>query len=219
MTKQQRGQERREAILAAADVLFRQQGYAATSMRQIAEAAGYGSAVSGLYNHFANKEAIFEALLISRSPYQDLLAALEQVEGETFEVFLHNWFSALWPIMLAHQNFLQLVFIELQEFEGRTLGRFLGTFLPRYFELFMRITHMPRVRQDLPLPVLVRTVAAAMIGYLLTEIVAREAIKDSPAFPMAVGEEWIDGLVAILVRGMSNLPDDGGPSTEGDQHD
>ena len=206
MAKHQRGQARREQILSAADRLFRRQGYAATSMRQIAAEAGFGSAVSGLYNHFPSKEAIFEALLISRSPYEELLDALEQVAGEDFEALLRSWFHAIWPIMETHQDFLPLVFIELQEFEGRTLGRFLGRFLPRYFGLFSRIAAMPGVRRDLPLPVIVRAVASLMVGYMLTEIVARRALSDQVPIPLAVGEEWLDGLVSILARGMSELP-------------
>ncbi len=207
MAKHKRGEARREHILAVADRLFRRQGYTATSMRQIAAEAGFGAAVSGLYNHFSNKAAIFEALLISRSPYQDLFDALEQVEGETFDVFLRNWFDTLWPIFETHLDFLQLLFIELQEFEGKTLGRFLGGFLPQYVALFSGISRMPDVRQDLPLPVLIRTVASVMIGYLFTEIIARRALAENAPIPMSLGDEWIAGLVSILTRGMSDLPD------------
>lgn len=209
MTRHKRGEERRDQILAAADKLFRSQGYAATSMRQIAAGAGFGSAVSGLYNHFPNKAAIFEALLIDRSPYQDVFDALEEVEGETFEDFLRNWFAVLWPILEAHMDFIQLLFIEFQEFQGHTLSRFLGAFLPQYFVLFSRISQLPGVRQDLPLPVLIRTIASVMIGYLFTEIVARQALADGTPIPLSLGDEWIDGLVSILARGMHDLPDGG----------
>ena len=46
------------AILEAAGTLFTSQGYAATSMRQVAESAGL--ALGSIYNHFPSKEAIFE---------------------------------------------------------------------------------------------------------------------------------------------------------------
>ncbi|MBN2471158.1 MAG: TetR/AcrR family transcriptional regulator [Anaerolineae bacterium] len=203
MTKHKRGDERREQILEAANTLFRSQGYAATSMRQIAAEAGFGRAVSGLYNHFPNKEAIFAELLISRSPYEDLMIALAEVEGDTLAAFLHNWFDALWPILEAHLDFLQLVMIDLQEFEGRTLGTFLNGFLPSYYDLFSRIQQMQGMRTDLPLPVLIRTIASVMIGYLFTEVVARNALGNEP-FPMALGDSWIDGLVSILARGMTD---------------
>ena len=60
----------RGSILDAAQPLFVQQGYTATSMRQIAERAGI--TVSGIYNHFPAKGTIFQAILSERHPYQSL---------------------------------------------------------------------------------------------------------------------------------------------------
>jgi AcrR family transcriptional regulator len=50
----------RAALLAAALDLFVEHGYAATSVRMIARAAGLSD--GGLYAHFANKEAIYQEL-------------------------------------------------------------------------------------------------------------------------------------------------------------
>ena len=48
-------------ILSAAHRLFVKQGYTATSMRQVAEAAGIGKAT--IYHHFPDKQSIVMALL------------------------------------------------------------------------------------------------------------------------------------------------------------
>jgi hypothetical protein len=45
-----------------------EQGYHATSMRQIAERADL--ALGGIYNHFASKEDIFEAIIMDKHPYK-----------------------------------------------------------------------------------------------------------------------------------------------------
>jgi AcrR family transcriptional regulator len=201
--KQQRGEDRRAAILDAAEALLLSQGYAATSMRQIAADAGFGRAVSGLYNHFPNKEAIFAALLIVRSPYEELLEALRVVEGETLEDFLHNWLGAIWPVMMDNLNFIQLVFIDLQEFEGQTLATFLRDLLPHYFTVFSRVQTLPGVRQDLALPVLIRTIASFMVGSLLTEVMLQIGALQLLPVAIPVGDEWISGLASILARGMS----------------
>lgn len=50
-----------EKILSNARCLFGQQGYTATSMRQIAETAGIGKAT--IYHHFHDKQSIVMALL------------------------------------------------------------------------------------------------------------------------------------------------------------
>lgn len=203
MTKQLRGQERRAQILEVANRLFRSQGYSGTSMRQIAREAGFGEAVSGLYNHFPSKEALFAALLKHRSPYEELLAKLDEVRGGTVSEFLRNWLGAVWPIMQDHLDFIQLVFIDLQEFDGRTLGSFVAELLPRFYALFSRIRALPDVRDDLSPPVLIRTIASVMIGFIMTEMVVQHTPLEQLPFPLALDEVWLDGLVAILARGMS----------------
>jgi AcrR family transcriptional regulator len=62
MAKQaERREATREALLAAATTLFGAKGFAATTIDEIAIAAGF--AKGAVYHHFPNKEAIFEAVL------------------------------------------------------------------------------------------------------------------------------------------------------------
>ena len=68
-----------EKILAAARRLFAQQGYTATSMRQVAETAGIGKAT--IYHHFPNKQAIVMALLGNN--LARMAEALERVRAES----------------------------------------------------------------------------------------------------------------------------------------
>lgn len=56
----------RALLLDAALDLFVEKGYAATSVRMIARAAGLSDA--GLYGHFAGKRAIYDELLTSAGP-------------------------------------------------------------------------------------------------------------------------------------------------------
>jgi AcrR family transcriptional regulator len=55
------GQRTRQAILDAALELFAEKGFFGTSLRDVAAAVGVRE--SALYNYFAGKEALFEALL------------------------------------------------------------------------------------------------------------------------------------------------------------
>lgn len=196
-------ESRREEILDAAAKLFRRQGYSGTSMRQIARAAGYGTAVAGLYNHFENKEAIFVALVEQQAPYDDLLSALEDIEGDTAEAFLRNVFHALIPVMRARLDFLQLLIIDLQEFNGQIFGTFLQRILPHFTETLFKLLHFPEMRPDLKPQVIMRTIASMIIGYLFTELVASTPALERLSFPPALGEAWLDGLVSILIHGMT----------------
>ncbi len=193
---------RRDAILDAADHLFRRQGFSATSMRQIAHEAGY-STVAGLYNHFDNKEAIFAALLERRAPYDDLLPVLETVEGDNVETLLRNLLRTVVPRLHRRLDFLQLVLIDLQEFDGRMFGSFLQRVIPRFTGSILRITNFPEMRTDLPTPVVLRTIVSVIIGYLFTEMVARSPALSYLPFPPVLGEEWLEGLVSILIHGMT----------------
>lgn len=57
----------RDRILDDSLVLFSEKGYAATTMRDIAEAAGMKAA--SLYNHFKGKQELFDALIERESSY------------------------------------------------------------------------------------------------------------------------------------------------------
>ena len=59
--RESKGERTARRILDVAEDLFAQQGYEGTSLRQIA--AGAGIKEPGLYNHFAGKQALYEAVL------------------------------------------------------------------------------------------------------------------------------------------------------------
>jgi AcrR family transcriptional regulator len=59
--KQTKGERTAERILDAAEGLFANQGYDGTSLRQIADRSHIKE--PGLYNHFASKQALYEAVL------------------------------------------------------------------------------------------------------------------------------------------------------------
>src|SRR5919199_26130 len=60
-TQYERSEKSRQQILEAALELFSHRGYGATSVRDIAEAAGLSK--GNVYHHFPDKETIFRALL------------------------------------------------------------------------------------------------------------------------------------------------------------
>lgn len=69
----------RNAVLEAAADLFRDRGYLRTSLDEVAEQARVSK--GAIYHHFANKGALFEALVVKLDT--DLIAAVEaQVDGD-----------------------------------------------------------------------------------------------------------------------------------------
>jgi len=69
-----------EKILSTAQRLFTRQGYTATSVRQVAEAAGIGKAT--IYHHFPDKQAILTALLQRNIGRMEAALRLVRAEAE-----------------------------------------------------------------------------------------------------------------------------------------
>src|SRR5512134_2788774 len=98
----------RLAVEDAAIRLFLEQGYHATSMRQIAERTGL--ALGGIYNHFSSKDEIFEAIIIDQHPYKKILPLILAVEGETAEEFFGNAFRIVIQELGKQPEFINLMF-------------------------------------------------------------------------------------------------------------
>jgi AcrR family transcriptional regulator len=71
--------ERRASIVVAAARAFAAGGYAATSMADIASAAGVSHLI--VYRHFESKEAIYEAVLERALAHLDLALSAEHASG------------------------------------------------------------------------------------------------------------------------------------------
>ena len=115
-----KGGRTRGLLLDAAHLLFINQGYAATSMRQIAEGAGL--ALGGIYNHFASKEAIFHAILIERHPYQKIMPLIQKMQAESREHFDQSTVRSLLHEFGNHPKFFNLMLVEMVEFKGKHLS-------------------------------------------------------------------------------------------------
>jgi AcrR family transcriptional regulator len=109
----------RSLLLDAAHSLFVNQGYAATSMRQIAESTGL--ALGSIYNHFASKEAIFHAILIERHPYQEIMPLIQKMQAEPFGNFNESTARSLLNELGQHPKFFNLMLVEVVEFKGKHL--------------------------------------------------------------------------------------------------
>jgi AcrR family transcriptional regulator len=89
----------RERILEAASELFTEQGYDATSLREIAERLGFTKAA--LYYHFQSKDEILRALLEPfETTVRELVERLEAADDA------EGWAAALtWVIGQMYENF------------------------------------------------------------------------------------------------------------------
>jgi AcrR family transcriptional regulator len=190
-----KGETTRLTIEDAAVELFMEQGYHATSMRQIAERAGL--ALGGIYNHFTSKDEIFEAIIIDQHPYKKLLPIILAVEGETAEKFFENAIRVVFKELGARPEFVNLMFIEMVEFKGKHGAAMLREIAPQVLPVFERII---KSRKDLRVTnpaFLMRSFFGMIISYYITEMM----ISNSVVSKLMPGDS-ADVYVNIFLHGI-----------------
>jgi AcrR family transcriptional regulator len=191
---QTKGERTRQAILDAAYDLFLEQGFAATSMRQVAERAGI--ALGSTYNHFSGKDDIFQALVIDKHPYVQILPLLQDVPGDTTEEFMHNAASIIQKEMSVRPDFIKLMLIEIVEFNGKHFLKLYETVFPHMLPVLQRFSPENGAR-DLSLPVIVRMFMGIIVAYYVTEML----MSDS-SLPASIREVQLTDFIDIFMHGI-----------------
>ena len=189
-----RGDRTRRQIVDATYRLMVRQGYAATSMRQIAARAHL--ALGGIYNHFSSKAAVFTAIVEERHPFLEILPILNSVEGDTVELFARNAAHTLVDELGHHPDFLNLMLIEIVEFKATHVPHLFGKFTPLALPLAQRISRLDgRIRQ-MPLLDLARAFLGMFFSYYITEILIGQAVPSERA------RGTLDHFVDIFLHGV-----------------
>jgi AcrR family transcriptional regulator len=172
--KLKKGETTHSAIEDAAIALFMEQGYHATSMRQIAERAEL--ALGGIYNHFKSKEEIFEAIIIDKHPYKKVLPAILEAEKGTLEEFFKNALQIVIAEISKQPEYLNLLFIEIVEFKGVHGSSMLSEIAPKVLPVFEKII---KGRKDLRVTnpaLLMRTFFGLIISYFITDLLVSNSV-------------------------------------------
>ena len=172
--KHTKGEATRLAVEDAAIRLFLEQGYHATSMRQIAKRAGL--ALGGIYNHFSSKDELFEAIIVDQHPYKKILPLILAVEAETAEEFFGGAFQIVIRELGKQPEFVNLMFIELVEFKGKHGSVMLREIAPKILPVFEKaVKNMKGLRVTHP-AVLMRSFFGMIISYFVTEMVIANSV-------------------------------------------
>lgn len=202
-----RGERTRAEITQSAYHLFLERGFHGTSMREIAKEAGI--AVGGIYNHFKSKEDIFLAVLIDYHPIREVLPALRAAQGETIEGFVRDAAMKMVSTVGKRTDFLNLVFIEMVEFNGQHFPQLFGITFPQLLEFTQRFVAGHSELRPIPLPILVRSYLGLFFSYIITEILmGKQLTPDSEA-------EALSYFVDIFLHGILEKTDPGSVKVAG----
>jgi len=168
-----KGERARSNILESAHELFITQGYHGTSMRQIARNAGV--ALGGIYNHFAGKEDIFQAVFLENHPYLEMIPAIESAQGETVEAYVRNAAHQMMNAIYRRPAFLNLMFIEIVEFKSVHIHELFETNFPRGVKIVRRMAEAKGKMREIPAPMLIRAFISLFFSYYLADVIIGEA--------------------------------------------
>ncbi|HVG24454.1 MAG TPA: TetR/AcrR family transcriptional regulator [Thermoanaerobaculia bacterium] len=136
MQREEKSERSRRAVLDAALRLFADQGYRATTMREIADAASVST--GNVYHHFPDKETIFQELLdeyfaiadTQRFPFRRALGAMTDFPDNIEQL----GFAARDSIRQYRDHNL-LIYVDVIEFGGTHIQKFYGEMGERFMRM------------------------------------------------------------------------------------
>jgi len=187
-------------ILDAAAELFTKNGYAGTSIEAIAAHAGIGKLT--LYRRFADKDALFEAVVMRMA--ERSAAAMQKItekEGSVEEM-LTNAGRHLLDIMLSPESiaFHRILFADaarLPEICARIAQDKPTEFADALYRMFLRLAERGAI-DDEDVLFLDQQFLHAIIGRPL-----RKALFGMPPLNARAREEHVRKAVALFLKGMS----------------
>ncbi len=157
----------RQAVLDAAYRLFVKQGFHATSMREIAQQAGIS--LGAIYNHFENKEQIFDKMLLEKHPFYHVLEALQTATGDSLEDFIRSSAQMISDELVKRPEFLHILFIEWNEFHSKHTPLLMQTIYPQFLTFLRRMEGERKQLRDIPSQVVALSFAWLLVGHYLGE--------------------------------------------------
>jgi AcrR family transcriptional regulator len=195
--KLRKGEATRLAVEDAAIELFMEQGYHATSMRQIAD--NVGLALGGIYNHFKSKEEIFEAVIIDKHPYKKILPIVLETDTNNLEEFLTNTMHVVIRELGSEPYYMKLLLIEMVEFNGKHGASLLKLIAPEVFPVFERLV---KSRKDLRITnpaMLMRFFFGNILSYFLTGMLISGSMLEK-LMPKNPADTYVDVILHGILK-------------------
>ncbi|MFW9834500.1 MAG: TetR/AcrR family transcriptional regulator [Candidatus Thorarchaeota archaeon] len=181
-------------ILESAYQLFVEKGFAGSSMRDIAEHAGIKAA--SIYNHYKNKDQIFEAVFIEKHPMFRILEVLDNAKGDTAEELIIDAVDCLQEEVQNHPKLLNLFFVEFVEMNGKHVERAMKVNFPPDSRFIRQIYAKKTEIRRIPMPVLLRTI----IGTVFANVTFSWFVGESNIERYGTQDQMIDVLLRGILR-------------------
>ena len=197
-----RGQHTSERILDAAEACFARKGYAGTTLRNVANVVGIR--IPSLYNHFANKEALYAAVLErGMGPVLSVLSAsMEDVSGDYPEP--NSLIREMMILLGDRPNLPRLIQYELLA-GGQHLAPLLENWLrPAIAQSMKMLEATPAVHRwgSEQMPYLLVTFFNIVVGHFTTASLTENLMGNNPlsAQGLAESSKFYGEIFASLIE-------------------
>ena len=184
--------DRREQLLNVARVIFAQRGYQATTMDDVATAAGFTKPI--LYQHFASKESLYNEIVQGAST--QLLEGLTAVREQTNSprAMVEAAFRLYFEAVVNETAAFRLLFLQPHVGEGASELRRVESRLVSFIESLIPLDSDPPLR---------RQVAASIVGMAEGAATAWLVQQENAGWPeLADGEvDRLAGRIPALAWG------------------
>lgn len=167
----EKSEETRTRIREVSYHLFIERGYNATSMREISQKAGV--TVGAIYNHFATKEAIWMEVIAAHHPYHEVFPVIRAAQGESMADIVRSAASGLIHELLKRSDLLNLMFIEIVEFNSCHIPDLYREMLPEIFGVADILKDKHGRLRDIPMNILVRSFLGLFFSFYITGLLGR----------------------------------------------
>jgi AcrR family transcriptional regulator len=164
----QDGEDLREQLLDAAETRFADHGYAATSLRSVAEAVGVNAAL--LHYYFGSKHDLMLAVL--HRLLEPLAAAVAELRRQS-EVNTHEMTALVFRTIGEHPTLPRLLVREVLLGDGTFTSYFMEHFAPRLGAVLAQVIHSEQQHGHLDPEFDANTVMLMILSLSLFPFVAR----------------------------------------------
>lgn len=193
-------EDRSEQIIDAALRVFARKGFTKATNKDIAREAGITPGL--IYYYFESKEALFRALVESRSPLRLLSALPEQVVDMPVEPFMRFLLGRILAFVEGEQ-FVGLIRIMLPEIihsDDSYLSQTMTGIFGRVIEI-VSVYFAAKVRSGELRSLDAALTAQALVGCVMGFVLRRQVLHDQLALALT-HEQIIDTIVETMVQGM-----------------
>jgi hypothetical protein len=120
---------------------------------------------------FDSKERLFDKVLLEKHPYHEIFTNLQSAPGETLDDFIRSAAHSIVAEIGKRPEFLQLLFIELNEFRGKHVPVLMQILYPQCLLFLQRIKNEKKQLRDLPPQVIVFSFVWLLLAYWMANTV------------------------------------------------